>query len=422
MNLKGVYEIFYPKKNECRILVWKTKPKYRTKQEFFETLIPMEMRWLSPKLWNDKARRSRFFSDSKTENRYLSLLKEAILQNSLLITRLEGRCGQMLEENICGAHMNRIFFQIVEEEQIELSAGLKNHLMDEKTGGLKSEWGNVLAFLILYAIFPMDVNQLYGSYLYEKEVKPSALVEEPVPRDGYLFQSEYPPDMSVHRPGDMITHTWILKNVGEVPWEDRYLQCSMAPFPLSEENMRVSLPKIVYPGDTISPTVRFQTPDKPGAYELNWKVVDKNGNLIFRDKVGVGLHFTVLGRSDEGILQKERLEKNNYRVLNEIPEIPATLEAGKIYTHAWTIQNTGTVVWKDYYCECINCESFHYTRNEMRIPMKRRIAPGEQISVMAEFVTPPTEGVYCFVWQIKDSSGMPAFSKERRLEILLNLI
>ena len=50
--------------------------------------------------------------------------------------------------------MNQIFFQIEEQEKISLSPALKCYLMEEGKNSLKAEWGNVLAFCILYSIFP----------------------------------------------------------------------------------------------------------------------------------------------------------------------------------------------------------------------------------------------------------------------------
>ena len=55
MNLKEVYEIFYPGKCGKLPSVWKVPPKYRSKKEFFEELLPIEIRWLNYKIWNDKA-------------------------------------------------------------------------------------------------------------------------------------------------------------------------------------------------------------------------------------------------------------------------------------------------------------------------------------------------------------------------------
>ena len=41
MNLKEVYEIFYPGKCKENPSVWNVPSKYRSKKDFFEELLPM---------------------------------------------------------------------------------------------------------------------------------------------------------------------------------------------------------------------------------------------------------------------------------------------------------------------------------------------------------------------------------------------
>lgn len=424
MNLKGVYEIFYPARNSENISVWSEKPKYRSKKDFFEEIIPMEMRWLNIKIWNDKARRSKFLANSKSENTYIQAIKELFLQEPFTIPRMERKCTRMLNNQITAEAMNEVFFRIMEEERIEISSNLRNHLIDERSGRLKPEWGNVLTFYFIYALFPEEMNQLYIPYLYRKENElplfPDGTGKCGEKRDNALFQYEYPPDMSVHYPGEIVTHTWILKNVGEVPWENRYYECANPVFPLGEENERIRIPQVIYPGDTVSPTVSFQVPDKPGTYVMNWKMKDKNGNLVYLDKLGIGLHFTVLEHRKHE--ETEIPESNNYKVLEESPSIPETLIAGKMYSHVWKIQNTGADTWNEYYLECINGESFRYTKAELRIPLKERVLPGEIISIKIEFVTPPVESVCRFIWRFMKKDGTLAFPDGRQLEVILNLI
>ena len=81
MNLKEVYEIFYPGKCEKLPSVWKVPPKHRSKKDFFEELLPIEIRWLNCKIWNDKARRSRFLSDCKREAGYLATLRTYLFEH-----------------------------------------------------------------------------------------------------------------------------------------------------------------------------------------------------------------------------------------------------------------------------------------------------------------------------------------------------
>lgn len=323
----------------------------------------------------------------------------------------------MFGDKLSESAMEQIFRGITEREHIVLSPIVKKHLLDTKSGKLKPEWGNVAAFTVLYAIFPTEVNQLYLPYLYKKENQ-FFLSKEREGKDYSRFLSEYPPDMGVYYPGDEITHTWLLKNAGEVPWENRYLECDAVYFDVGEENRKIDMPKVVYPGDVISPTVRFYAPDKPGSYMMNWKMKEPNGKMLYLDRLGIQLHFTIL----EEPVEDEEMRCSNYRVIEESPTLPAFLKTGERYAHIWTIENTGSTTWKNYYCECINGEPLQYVKSELQIPLKSQVKPGERISLKVEFSAPPLEGDVRFIWKIMREDGTPAFPKGRQLEVLLNVI
>ena len=119
---------------------------------------------------------------------------------------MENKCCRILKNDLFPHRMNHIFFQLVKQEQISFSSALKQYLIDEDSGVLKEAWGNVLTFLIFYAIFPEKINQLYIPYLHSKENTLSYNTEEQTRKDSYLFQYEYPPDMNVHKPGEWVTH------------------------------------------------------------------------------------------------------------------------------------------------------------------------------------------------------------------------
>ena len=424
MNLKEVYEIFYPGKCEKLPSVWKVPPKYRSKKDFFEELLPMEIRWLNCKIWNDKARRSRFLSDCKREARYIATLRTYLFEHPWAISRIEGKAKALLYGQLSEKGMNEAFLQIINEEEIEISRNLREYLFDTETNRLKTKWENVLTFYVLMAIFPEEINQIYVKYIYNQEQHTRLKEEEDgnssTRKDGALFQHEYPPDMSIVSPGERINHTWIMKNVGDTLWENRYYECNQPMMELDEENRILQLPKFVYPGDKVSPSVSFDAPDKPGTYVMTWKMKDSNGNDAFPDRLGIGLHFTVMDYEDEKV---SKIKKGgNYNVIEEIPRLPVTVISGNLYSHTWIIQNTGTTIWNEYYLECINGDNFSYAKRELCVPFKKRVMPGEKISVKVEFATPPIEGVYSMVWQIMKKDGTPAFSKNRRLEVLLNLI
>ena len=125
-------------------------------------------------------------------------------------------------------------------------------------------------------------------------------------------------------------------------------------------------------------------------------------------------------------LEDEKISRvkngGNYKVIEEIPRHPVTSISGKLHSHTWIIENTGTTIWNEYYLECINGDNFSYAKRELCVPFKKRVMPGERISVKVEFSTPPIEGIYSMVWQIMKKDGTPAFPKNRKLEVLLNLI
>ena len=259
MNLKEVYEIFYPGKCKENPSVWNVPPKYRSKKDFFEELLPMEIRWINFKIWNDKARRSRFFSNCKGETRYIASLRTFLFEQPWTISRIEGKANELLSGQISEKVMNESFLRIVEKEGIEISRKLRSYLFDDETNQLKTKWGNVLTFYVLLAILPEEINQIYVQYLYNQEQSAQLKGEEEsngvAIKDAALFQYEYPPDMSIVSPGEKINHTWVIKNVGDTLWENRYYECNQSMMELDEKNRILRIPKFVYPGDKVSPSV-----------------------------------------------------------------------------------------------------------------------------------------------------------------------
>lgn len=198
------------------------------KKEFFEELLPIEIRWLNYKIWNDKARRSRFLSDCKKEARYIATLRTYLFEHPWTISRIEGKAKTLLSGQISEECMNDRFLQIIDEEEVEISRNLRKYLFDTEANRLKTKWENVLTFYVLLAIFPKEINQIYVQYIYNREHNIHFKEEEDsnssTEKDGILFQYEYPPDMGIVSPGEIINHTWVMKNVGNILWENSLLR------------------------------------------------------------------------------------------------------------------------------------------------------------------------------------------------------
>ena len=76
-------------------------------------------------------------------------------------------------------------------------------------------------------------------------------------KDGILFQYEYPPDMGIVSPGEIINHTWVMKNVGNILWENRYYECNQSVIELDEKTESFISPKLFTRGIRCLPVYRF---------------------------------------------------------------------------------------------------------------------------------------------------------------------
>mgnify|MGYP006358827257 CR=1 FL=1 len=70
MNLKEVYEIFYPGKCKENPSVWNVPPKYRSKKDFFEELVYIvNMRLLSSEITPSPS----FYLQEDKESKYIEI-------------------------------------------------------------------------------------------------------------------------------------------------------------------------------------------------------------------------------------------------------------------------------------------------------------------------------------------------------------
>lgn len=113
--------------------------------------------------------------------------------------------------------------------------------------------------------------------------------------------------------------------------------------------------------------------------------------------------------------------EDEFRVINESPEVKHTLSIYKDFEHQWTVKNTGKVTWENRYLECIN-------QSDIRIKAKSKIIkiptvkPGDEICLTAEFNSRGIEGDYDALWEMKDIDGNLCFpNKETRLRVVVTV-
>ncbi|RJQ78279.1 transcriptional regulator [Amycolatopsis panacis] len=93
------------------------------------------------------------------------------------------------------------------------------------------------------------------------------------------------PDGATVVAGRPFTKIWRLKNLGSVPWHDRYLQVAGGTTVLCESPDRVPVPD-TEPGALTEVRVQV-TPRGTGICHVLWKMADARGALVFPERTGV---------------------------------------------------------------------------------------------------------------------------------------
>jgi len=114
------------------------------------------------------------------------------------------------------------------------------------------------------------------------------------------------PDGTLVRPHECFTKTWEVQNVGQVAWENRYLQCvdeEILVYGRSGETLslaanlqpatsRICVP-FTPPGGTVQLSVNFTAPESPGTVLSYWKTVFEDGTLCFPSARGLWVKVRV---------------------------------------------------------------------------------------------------------------------------------
>jgi inhibitor of cysteine peptidase len=84
------------------------------------------------------------------------------------------------------------------------------------------------------------------------------------------------PDDTVFPPGAEFTAAWRVRNNGTCPWTEEYTLASVGGDPMTEE-LRVPLPNVVAPGQTVDVSAVLTAPLDPGTYRGNWQIANAAG-------------------------------------------------------------------------------------------------------------------------------------------------
>jgi hypothetical protein len=104
----------------------------------------------------------------------------------------------------------------------------------------------------------------------------------PIPGDASVLMEETIPDGTPVKVRQSFVKTWVIKNIGTIRWENRYLE-QLEPREGTSEctaPTRVSV-QAVGPGETAQLHIPVESGPKPGDCKIRWKMVDEDGNQFF---------------------------------------------------------------------------------------------------------------------------------------------
>ncbi len=130
--------------------------------------------------------------------------------------------------------------------------------------------------------------------------------KKPIRGDNSVFVTETIPDGTLMLAGQKFTKTWEMMNVGNMPWENRYMQCmdeEIVTYSRSGAELftlqnlipattRVPVPYTA-PKEHVTVRVEFTAPKKPGVYFSYWKSVFEDGSVCFPNAQGLSVTVRV---------------------------------------------------------------------------------------------------------------------------------
>lgn len=131
----------------------------------------------------------------------------------------------------------------------------------------------------------------------------SAAPQEPPPRTQPRDRSEFVDDLAIRDgaivgQGEHVVKSWRIRNVGSVPWRERFLErvgASSGPAIVTSPH-RVPI-RDTMPGESVDISVDLVAPELPGSTIAYWQMVDGAGRPCFPDRYADALYAELVVKS-----------------------------------------------------------------------------------------------------------------------------
>ena len=206
------------------------------------------------------------------------------------------------------------------------------------------------------------------------------------------------PDDTEMTPNTSFTKTWRLKNIGTCTWSTGYKVDFASGNPMSAV-FPVNVPATVAPGQTVDVSVNMVAPSTGGSYQGFWKLKNASG-IAF----GIGSSASepfwvkILVTTSPGACTDKVTFVSDVTVPDNTQFAP-----NASFTKTWRLKNSGTCTWTpDYVITFVSGDPMSAV---YPVKLTSSVAPGQNVDVSVNMVSPNTNGTYKGYWALKNPSG-----------------
>ena len=283
-------------------------------------------------------------------------------------------------------------------------------------------------------LFSLAVMKTKISYLRSKwfakpiaELTVPITVGEPPARQATVISTSLPCAMEAGATEDVVVR---LRNDGAETWRVGTVKLSYhwiryggdltAPLEkaretVTREGARADLPRDVAPGEAVSVMIAVSASqpdgsplsppleDSPWHYRVQWDLVTGEDGWFSREA---------------GPIAEEAIEvaDHDWGVLFRTSTTPAEMTAGQTVEVEVTVANAGSSTWPETPSEDAGASSYltgtwyqwdgkSARIEEKRVPLPKKVRPGETITLKAQVTAPPAAGIYWLMWGLPIATG-----------------
>ncbi len=206
--------------------------------------------------------------------------------------------------------------------------------------------------------------------------------------------------------GEQIQVPVTLRNTGTLTWTpedaDRlaYHWLSADGEMIEYDGRRSALPHAVAPGDAVTLLATLVAPARPGAYQLRWEPLREGKGWFGRPSVEPDAGY------GEGVAEQLEVIVEPARPSWELLEVelPPLVQSRERSRARVRLRNTGAMPWEPARGDRL---AYHWldrdgetvVRDGLRSELPTVVAPGEEVTVVAEILGPPEPGRYLLEWE-----------------------